>query len=104
MNSLFFLLDGDYPTFPKTLWILTLGTEDLAALKAGKFSLEGNEAKSMAGKVEKYLEGILEKASSTETKAADADKRTRNPILTRIANYIVPVLNVGRALDSCSIS
>ncbi|GAU94257.1 hypothetical protein RvY_06068-3 [Ramazzottius varieornatus] len=52
--------DGDNPTFPKTLWVLTLATKNLQALQEAEITRDKEVAKALRLNVEKYLENIIE--------------------------------------------
>ncbi|GAU94259.1 hypothetical protein RvY_06068-2 [Ramazzottius varieornatus] len=95
--------DGDNPTFPKTLWVLTLATKNLQALQEAEITRDKEVAKALRLNVEKYLENIIEsRPGNAHEQPGYVEKHARNALLTRIANYIVPVLKTSRT-GHCSV-
>ncbi|XP_055333051.1 uncharacterized protein LOC129584764 isoform X2 [Paramacrobiotus metropolitanus] len=97
--------DGENPTFPKTLWILTVGTENVTYADEREIEIKTDTHdthRSLGRKVEEFLERILEGNPDDAEAAERVRKRTSgNPILTRIANYIIPVLKAPQTTGKC---
>lgn len=96
--------DGDNPTFPKTLWILTMGTKNVTFLESEGIDIssvheEPGFARNASKKVEQFLESILPEGAENLVKKVE---KGLNPLLTRIANYIVPVLRVSDPAERCA--